>query len=48
MIEEGCDWEIAKAIVDIRFPKFAVVAQKALNTQNHVSTEVGELEAAVT
>ena len=37
MIEEGWSWEIVKAAVDVRFPRFAVIAQEALNTQNHVA-----------
>ena len=33
--------------VDEKFPWLADVAQQALNTQNHVSTEVSELETAL-
>ena len=36
------------AIIDELFPRFAQMAQKALNTQNHISTEVGELETCMT
>ena len=36
------------AIIDELFPSFAQIAQKALNTQNHISTEVGELETCMT
>ena len=48
MLEKGWQWEIVKSFIDTDFPKFAPIAQKALNTQNHVSTEVGEIETAVT
>jgi len=48
MIEIGWDWTIVPWAVDAHFPKFSKIAQKALNTANHVSTEVGELEAAST
>ena len=48
MINDGWEWEVVCAAVDEAFPWFAKVAQKALNTSNHVATEVGELEAMVT
>jgi len=48
MIECGWDWDIVPHEVDTAFPQFAKIAQKALNTSNHVATQVGELEAAVT
>ena len=48
MVTEGWAWEVVHAIVDEEFPAFASVAQKALNTQNHISTEVGELETCMT
>lgn len=48
MIDEGWEWQVVPHEVDAMFPKFAQIAQRALNTRNHVSTEVGELEAAVT
>ncbi|CAK0814057.1 unnamed protein product [Prorocentrum cordatum] len=48
MIEKGWAWEVAPSIIDELFPGFAHVAQKALNTQNHIGTEVGELETCMT
>ena len=48
MIEKGWPWEVVKSFVDTDFPKFAQIAQRALNTPNHIATEVGEIEAAVT
>ena len=48
MIQEGWEWEVVAAIIDELFPAFAQIAQKALNTQNHISTEVGELETCMT
>jgi hypothetical protein len=48
MIMEGWSWEVVCAAIDEVYPKFATIAQKALNTQNHISTEVGELEACMT
>ena len=48
MLEEGWTWTIVSHEVDEEFPLFAKVAQQALNVSNHVSTEVGELETAVT
>ena len=48
MIMEGWEWEVVPAIIDELFPSFAQIAQKALNTQNHISTEVGELETCMT
>ena len=34
--------------VDTAFPAFAQLAQQALNLASHISTEIGELETAVT
>ena len=48
MLEEGWTWTVVKAEIDIEFPEFAKVAQKALNTANHVGSSVSELEAMVT
>ena len=48
MIVEGWSWEIVPAIIDELWHAFARIAQRALNTQNHVSTEVGELETCMT
>ena len=48
MIEKGWAWEVVPSIIDELYPDFARVAQKALNTQNHIGTEVGELETCMT
>ena len=48
MLESGWTWTVIKSDVDIAYPEFAKTAQRALNTANHVSTAVGELEAMVT
>ena len=48
MLQEGWGWTIVSYEVDEEFPQFAKIAQQALNVSNHVSTEVGELETAVT
>ena len=48
MIECGWPWQVVSHKVDETFPEFAKVAQRALNTQNHLSSEVSELEAALT
>ena len=48
MIEEGWSWDVVPAVIDELWPSFATVAQKALNTQNHIGTEVGELETCMT
>ena len=48
MIHEGWGWTVVPYEVDTAFPDFAKIAQRALNTANHICTEVGELEAAVT
>ena len=48
MIKDGWAWEIVPHAVDAAYPEFAIIAQKALNTQNHIGTEVGELEACMT
>ena len=47
MIMEGWKWEVVSAIIDERYPKFATIAQKALNTNNHLATEIGELETCM-
>ncbi len=46
MVETGWNWVIFPAELDIACPKFAHVAQQALNASNHVASLVGELEAA--
>ena len=48
MTEEGWEWTILPSAVDEKFPLFAKVAQKALNTANHVGIEMGELETQIT
>ncbi len=48
MIMDGWTWEVVPHIIDELFPAFAKIAQTALNTQNHISTEVGELETCMT
>ena len=47
MLNDGWYWDIVPAAIDELFPAFAVIAQKALNTQNHIATEVGELETCM-
>ena len=34
MINEGWEWNAVKSCVDSKFPKFATIAQRALNTRN--------------
>ncbi|CAK0808824.1 unnamed protein product [Prorocentrum cordatum] len=48
MVEKGWAWEVVPSIIGELFPGFAHVAQEALNTQNHIGTEVGELETCMT
>ena len=48
MISEGWSWNVVYACVDEQFPQFGQVAQKALNTRNHVANVIGELEACMT
>ena len=48
MIREGWEWDIVPANVDIAFPTFARIAQKALNVSNHIAAEMGELEVGIT
>ena len=48
MIYVGWGWWVVYAEVDIQFPGFASVAQKALNTRNHIANVVGELEVCMT
>ena len=40
MITAGWAWDVVPAVIDELFPGFAVIAQKALNTQNYISTGV--------
>ena len=46
MVEKGWEWIIIPHEVDAAFPRFAKIAQKALNTPNHVAGVMGELESA--
>ena len=48
MLEEGWNFEVIPWEVDTEYPAYAKLAQRALNTSNHVPTEVGELETMVT
>ena len=48
MIEDGWEWIIAPTLVDDMFPLCAKIAQKALNTENHVGITIGELETQLT
>ena len=47
MLDEGWPWTVMSSAVDIAFPAFAKVAQKALNVNNHVAQKTGELEMAL-
>ena len=47
MLDEGWPWTVMSSTVDIAFPAFAKVAQKALNVNNHVAQKTGELEMAL-
>ena len=47
MINKGWTWKVFRACVDEAFPKFSEIAQLALNTRNHVSAVVGEIEVAM-
>ena len=46
MIQDGWDWWIISAVVDKECPRFAQLAQQALNANNHVAPLIGEVEAA--
>ena len=48
MVTQGWEWHIVYAEVDINFPEFAQIAQRALNTRNHVANVMGELEVCMT
>ena len=48
MIDEGWSWDVVPAVIDELWPSFAKIAQRALNTQNHIGTDVGELETCMT
>ena len=47
MITKGWAWKVIYACIDEAFPKFAVIAQSALNVRNHVAAAMGELEVAM-
>ena len=48
MIEDGWEGIIAPALVDDMLPLFAKIAQRALNTGNHLGITMGELETQLT
>ena len=47
MLDEGWEWVVIDASVDVKFPNFANVAQKALNVINHVAQKTSELNLAL-
>jgi hypothetical protein len=47
MIEEGWTWTVVPFEIDEQYPVFAHIAQKALNSSNHVAQHTGELEVAI-
>ena len=47
MIKEGWEWNVVYACVDEEFPEFADIAQRALNTRNHISNVVGTASVPV-
>ena len=47
MITKGWAWKVIYACIDEAFPKFAAIAQSALNVRNHVAAAMGELEVAM-
>ena len=47
MITEGWSWTVVPSDVDTAYPQFAEVAQKALNSSNHVAQLTGELEVGI-
>ena len=48
MVHRGWQWKVVKAHVDRKYPKFATIAQRALNTRNSTNSQMGELEACKT
>jgi hypothetical protein len=48
MLEVGWEWNVVYACVDQEFEAFAQLAQRALNTRNHTSNVIGELEVCMT
>ena len=47
MLTEGWTWTVIEASVDIEYPQFANIAQKALNKNKHVAQNTAELEMAL-
>ena len=47
MINEGWAWDVIPWDVDMEYPKFAKVVQRALNGSNSAASEIGELDTAV-
>ena len=48
MLTKGWGWWVIPAIVDIKYPAFARIAQKALNVANQIAQEIGDLEVGMT
>ena len=48
MITTGWGWWVIPAEVDIKYPEFARICQKALNIANQVGQEIGDLEVGMT
>lgn len=48
MITKGWSWTVVHSAVDEEFPRFAEIAQAALNVRNHSSSSMGELEVSMT
>jgi len=47
MVNKGWKWRCFFACLDEAYPRFAQIAQEALNIRNHVSSIVGELEVCI-
>ena len=47
MLDERWEWVVIDASVDVKFPNFANVAQKALNVNNHAAQKTSELDMAL-
>ena len=48
MLNRGWSWKVVKSSVDVAYPRFAEIAQGALNVRNHSSSSMGELEVCMT
>jgi hypothetical protein len=48
MLNRGWKWTVVKSCVDVAHPRFAEIAQGALNVRNHSSSSMGELEVCMT